>query len=218
VAAAAATTIEGVSLLTDGPQLGDPFDVGLSPDGIEVRQSGQATRKLPWDHVSEWTIEAHGQGVLLTLRGKSSDLRLMIPRWTSERLDAVLRHVTSHTAKFEKMPAETTPEETAPEATTPERTTPEESTPLESTPGDGPARRPLAATAPERVDRSRPPARTTKSRTAAHARGRRRRTVRRVTWKAVVTIVLLALLATAVTLVLLQSAGIIDWGFLGPTA
>jgi hypothetical protein len=37
-------------------------------------------------------------------------------------------------------------------------------------------------------------------------------------WKGVVTVVLLGLLATAVTLVLLQSAGIISWGFLGPTA
>ncbi|HXP33297.1 MAG TPA: hypothetical protein VN820_04725 [Acidimicrobiales bacterium] len=37
-------------------------------------------------------------------------------------------------------------------------------------------------------------------------------------WKTVVTVVLLGLLATSVTLVLLQSAGIISWGFLGPTA
>jgi hypothetical protein len=40
----------------------------------------------------------------------------------------------------------------------------------------------------------------------------------RVGWKPIVSIVLLGLLATAVTLVLLQSAGIISWGFLGPTA
>ena len=32
------------------------------------------------------------------------------------------------------------------------------------------------------------------------------------------TVVLLGVLAAAVTLVLLQSAGVIDWGFLGPTA
>jgi hypothetical protein len=41
---------------------------------------------------------------------------------------------------------------------------------------------------------------------------------RRSPWRPVVTILLLGLLATAVTLVLLQSAGIISWGFLGPTA
>ena len=40
----------------------------------------------------------------------------------------------------------------------------------------------------------------------------------RIPWKVVVTVVLLGLLATAVVLVLLQSAGIISWGFLGPTA
>jgi hypothetical protein len=37
-------------------------------------------------------------------------------------------------------------------------------------------------------------------------------------WRRVVTVVLLGLVAAAVTLVLLQSAGIISWGFLGPTA
>jgi hypothetical protein len=47
---------------------------------------------------------------------------------------------------------------------------------------------------------------------------RRKATRRRGTWKLLVTVVLLGLLATAVTLVLLQSAGVISWGFLGPTA
>ena len=37
-------------------------------------------------------------------------------------------------------------------------------------------------------------------------------------WKAVVTVALLGVLAAAVTLVLLQSAGVISWGFLGPVA
>ncbi len=45
-----------------------------------------------------------------------------------------------------------------------------------------------------------------------------RRRARPLPWKAVVTVVLLGLLATAVIVVLLQSAGIITWGFLGPTA
>lgn len=39
-----------------------------------------------------------------------------------------------------------------------------------------------------------------------------------MSWKSVTTVVLLGLLAAAVALVLLQSAGVIDWGFLGPTA
>jgi hypothetical protein len=37
-------------------------------------------------------------------------------------------------------------------------------------------------------------------------------------WKVLVTIVLLGALATAVTVVLLQSAGVISWSFLGPVA
>ena len=51
---------------------------------------------------------------------------------------------------------------------------------------------------------------------AAHRRAARRS--RRSVWKPLVVIVLLGVLATAVALVLLQSAGIISWGFLGPAA
>ncbi len=56
--------------------------------------------------------------------------------------------------------------------------------------------------------------------TAVQPRAQRRQADRRPrrTWKVLVTVVLLAVLATAVTLVLLQSAGVISWGFLGPTA
>jgi hypothetical protein len=45
-----------------------------------------------------------------------------------------------------------------------------------------------------------------------------RRPPRRSVGKMLVTVVLLGVLATAVALVLLQSAGVISWGFLGPTA
>jgi hypothetical protein len=41
---------------------------------------------------------------------------------------------------------------------------------------------------------------------------------RRSAWRVFVTIVLLGALATAVTVVLLQSAGVISWSFLGPVA
>ena len=51
------------------------------------------------------------------------------------------------------------------------------------------------------------------------ARTAQRRSVARCPpWKAVVTIALLGVLATAVTIVLLQSAGIISWSILGPTS
>ena len=54
---------------------------------------------------------------------------------------------------------------------------------------------------------------------AAQPRVQRRKVSRRPrrVWRVCVTVALLAVLATAVTLVLLQSAGIISWGFLGPT-
>ncbi len=62
-----------------------------------------------------------------------------------------------------------------------------------------------AGSAPSRSPQRRP--------TAPACRRRSRRSV----WKPLVVIVLLGLLATAVALVLLQSAGVINWGFLGPT-
>jgi hypothetical protein len=46
----------------------------------------------------------------------------------------------------------------------------------------------------------------------------RRRVQRSLPWKTVATVVLLAVVAAAVAVVLLQSAGLISWGFLGPTA
>ena len=52
-------------------------------------------------------------------------------------------------------------------------------------------------------------------------RAARRQAIRRPRrgfWKVLVTIVLLGALATAVTVVLLQSAGVISWSFLGPVA
>ena len=50
------------------------------------------------------------------------------------------------------------------------------------------------------------------------ARRQAARRPRRGLWRALVTIVLLGALATAVTVVLLQSAGVINWTFLGPVA
>jgi hypothetical protein len=41
---------------------------------------------------------------------------------------------------------------------------------------------------------------------------------RRSAWKVLVTVVLLGVVAAAVTVVLLQSAGVINWAFLGPVA
>ena len=55
------------------------------------------------------------------------------------------------------------------------------------------------------------------SEAAAVAPSRRGRQ-RRLSWKIPVTVVLLGLLGAAVIVVLLQSAGVIHWSFLGPVA
>ena len=79
-------------------------------------------------------------------------------------------------------------------------------------PAVGPEAAPLGAASPGDE-----PADTDLAQAGAARRSAGRRP-RRVAWKPVVTVVLLGVLAMAVTLVLLQSAGIISWGFLGPTS
>jgi hypothetical protein len=112
-----------------------------------------------------------------------------------------------HTVKSENAAAETAEEETAEEQTTDEKVAQESPAAAESPTAE--------KTAPGQTDRRPDTART---RGGAHARGRRRGIGRSTIWKPVFAIALLVLLATAVTLVLLQSAGVIDWGFLGPNA
>ncbi len=124
---------------------------------------------MPWDRVSQWQIEERRGGVLLTLRGGGAATQLVIPGWTLDDLELVMRN----------------------------------------TAGAAGAGAPANATAPTAP--------------AVPSRMERRRLVRpwrRAAWsrKVVATAVLLGLLATAVTLVLLQSAGVISWSFLGPTA
>jgi hypothetical protein len=194
--APAATVIAGVSLAIDERRLnGDRFDIALSPDGIEIRRPGQVARQLSWDHVSEWEIEERRGGVLLTLRGGGSVTPLMIPRWTVDELDAVLRDVMA------RMSAPEAPEAPATATTTAPEVAPE--------------------AAPEAVQESVPETAPETAPTAASRREPRRARRRQQSfarWKVAVTVTLLAVVATAVTLVLLQSAGVIHLSFLGPTA
>ena len=81
----------------------------------------------------------------------------------------------------------------------------------------GPEAVPTETVPPEAVPTETVPAPTVPVLPRAARRRAGRRSWRRV-WKPLVVIVLLGILATAVALVLLQSAGIINWGFLGPTA
>jgi hypothetical protein len=87
--------MQGVSLLTKDRGRHDVFELALTYDGIEIRRSGQPTRHLSWERVSEWEIEHRRGGVLLTLRGGGAVTPLVIPHWKMDDLEAVLRAVTS---------------------------------------------------------------------------------------------------------------------------
>jgi hypothetical protein len=193
------TTIRGVSILSAQKKRGqDVFDIALSREGIEVRRPERPSSLTSWDRVSEWEVEEHNGYVLLTLRGQGATTPLVVPGWRLDDLEILMRDVTSNgTAKDTANapvpgPAENGDGIPAPAAKA--STTVKPSPASDEPPGGDPA----AETATEKE-------------TERAAR-------RRVPWKAVATISILGVLATAVLLVLLQSAGIIDWSFLGPVA
>ncbi len=176
------TTIEGVSVLPkNGGRLGDPFAIGLSRRGIEVRRRDRPAQMMSWDRVSPWEIAERDGYVLLILRGGGRATPLVVPGWTLDDLEILMRAVTADSGADDGGVATASP---PPE-------------PAAAAPSSNAAARP--APVRSRVER------------------RRRRRVQ-LTWKPVVTVLLLCALATAVTLVLLQSSGIINWGFLGPVA
>jgi len=192
VAATTTTTIRGVSLLTRQRQRGgDTFDLALSLDGMEIRRPGRPAQHMSWSRISQWEIEERPGYVLLTLRGGGATTPLVIPRWTLDDLEILMREVTADSGGVGPDAPGGGGDTVVPAAAAP------------ATAAPAPAPAPAAV----------PPA-PVESRTA-HRRQRRQQ---RPSWKAVTTVVLLGVLAAAVTLVLLQSAGLIDWGFLGPTA
>jgi hypothetical protein len=143
---------------------------------------------MSWDRVSEWEIEERKGYVLLTLRGQGATTPLVVPEWTLDDLEILMRDITSgDTADVPK----------GPEPVVADRNE-------RGVDAAVAVVAPSAPAAPAPVPAAPPP-----------ARGARRR---RRTWRAVVTVVLLLVLVTAVVLVLLQSAGVIDWSFLGPVA
>jgi hypothetical protein len=192
----APTTIAGVSVLAKGKPSGDPFDMAISHECIEIRRTGQRPRRMSWDRVSEWELEERADHVVLTFRGEGAATPLLVTGWSVEDLEVLLRTVTSGTdAGHNGAIAVAGAVETATATETETQT--------------------AAPAAPV----SDPVADVVETPAVESRRQRRRRTRRpRVSGKAVLTVALLLVLATAVTLVLLQSAGIIDWGFLGPTA
>lgn len=205
------TTIRGVSILSRQKKRGqDVFEMALSYEGIEVRRPGRPVQQMSWDRVSEWEIEERKGYVLLTLRGQGATTPLVVPGWSLDDLEVVMRDATSGgTAHEPNVPERVVADRdegtsaavavAATEAAAPEVPEPEPAAEAPPPASDAPA----PAATPTRAQRKpgTPPA-----------------SRRRSWWKAVVTVVLLGLLAAAVILVLLQSAGVIHWSFLGPVA
>lgn len=92
----ATTTLTGVTLPGRGRRRGgEIFEVVLTPDGIVVERPGQATRRLPWEQITEWELEQRRGSVRLTLRGGGAVTPLVVPRWSAEEFDAALRDATA---------------------------------------------------------------------------------------------------------------------------
>jgi hypothetical protein len=169
---------------------------------MEVRRHGLPAQLMSWDRISQWEIEEHEGYVLLTLRGNGATTPLVVPGWTLDDLEVLMRDVTSDIAPSSRDAGEAAA-----------RGVPE---PVGAAPG------PRATTArPQAAPR--PPLAAGDGRSAPgqplpRAERRRQRRRKQPAWKPVVTVVLLSALAAGVALVLLQSAGVINWGFLGPVA
>ncbi|HWF15469.1 MAG TPA: hypothetical protein VG244_04755 [Acidimicrobiales bacterium] len=222
------TTIQGVSVHSRQKKRGaDVFELALSPAGIEVRRPGRPVQQMSWNRVSEWEIEERKGYVLLTLRGRDAATPLMVPGWSLDDLEILMRGLTSDAMSSdaeEPGPATALGDATTggngashaavAETAAPARpkTRPKPKSVRPAAAPTAPAAAAAATAAPAALPASKgppPPSR-------AERRAQRRSIG--VQWKVMATVALLGLLATAVTLVLLQSAGIISWGFLGPVA
>ncbi len=202
------TTIQGVSILSRQRKRGnDVFELVLSHEGIEVRRPERPAQLMSWDRVSEWEIEERKGHVLLTLRGQGATTPLVVPGWTLDDLELLMRDVTS--GDIADVPNGSEPEVA-------DRDEGATGAAVAVVAPSAPAAPPPAQAAPPPASDAPAPAVPTRAeRRRRSARGARRRGI---SWRAVVTVVLLGVLAAAVILVLLQSAGVIDWSFLGPVA
>lgn len=204
------TTIRGVSILSSQKKRGqEVFEMALSHDGIEVRRPGRPVQQMSWDRVSEWEIEERKGYVLLTLRGQGATTPLVVPGWSLDDLEVVMRDATSGG--------------TAHEPNVPEPVAVETDEGTSAAVAVAATEAPAPPDVPQPASEAPPPAPDAPAPAAAPTRAQRkletdRATRRRPRWKVVVTVVLLGLLAAAVILVLLQSAGVIHWSFLGPVA
>ena len=195
--ASTTTTIRGVSIFSrQRKRKADVFDIALSPEGIVIRRPGRTEQHMTWDRIAQWELEERSDCLVLTLRGGGSVTPLMVKGWTLDDLETVMRDATEGTAGAEpgRDPTAAPVVESAHPA-------------------------PVALAAPQPVPQPQPvtqPVGGPPRPRAARRQAARR--PRRSVWKSLLTLVLLGALATAVVLVLLQSAGVISWSFLGPVA
>lgn len=215
------TTIQGVSVLSKQRKLAhhDEFELGLSPAGIEVRRPGRPVQQMSWDRVSEWEIEERKGFVVLTLRGRGATTPLLVPGWTLDDLELLMRNITTDATAYQPNgpgPVLTDGKVVAAAAgaaasAPPSKTKPK---PAPSKPARPKASGATPAVAAAPVRETAP----TPSRAERRQQAAREKRQRRLPGKTIATVVLLGILAAAVIVVLLQSAGIIDWSFLGPVA
>jgi hypothetical protein len=205
VTATTTTTIRGVSIFSrQRTRKADLFDIALSTAGIAILRPGQSEQHMTWERIEQWEIQERPGCVVLTLRGGGSVTPLMVKGWSLENLETVMREATTG-ATDPSPPAPVTSEAVASEAVASEAVASEAVTSEAVEP---------EAVEPEAVEPEAAPSAPVPRATRRQAA----RPPRRSTWRVFVTVVLLGALATAVTLVLLQSAGVISWSFLGPVA
>jgi hypothetical protein len=220
VDASTTTTIHGVSIFSrQRKRKADVFDIALSPEGIIVQRPGRSDQHMAWERISQWEIEERPGCVVLTLRGGGSVTPLMVKGWTLDDLETVMRQTTAATRGPAAVADAPAVAEAVADAPADE--------PVADAPADADAVAaeavpPVVAAVPV-VSGAAPadPAPAGATQSDAVPRAARRQASRRSersTWKAVVTVTLLGVLAAAVVIVLLQSAGLISWSFLGPTA
>lgn len=214
------TTIQGVSILSRQKKRGrDVFELALSREWIEVRRPGRPAQQMSWDRVSEWEIEERDGYLLLTLRGHGATTPLVVPGWNLEDLEVLMRDVSSGGTAHE-------PNVPEPVVTDSDQGRTGTAVAVVATPAPAPAPAPArepetqepVSEAPPTTSDTPAPAAPVPTRLERRKRAGPRSRRRRLSWRVAVTVALLGALAAAVILVLLQSAGIIDWGFLGPVA
>jgi hypothetical protein len=200
VTASTTTTIRGVSIFTRQRKRNvDVFDIALSPEGIAIRRPGRSEQHMAWERISQWELEERPDCIVLTLRGGGSVTPLVVKGWSLEDLETVMRDATEATTGPEDR---SDPVPAAADALVP---------PAASDAPEPQPEQPEPAIEPE----PRPASESVQPRAARRQAARR---PRRSIGKTLVTVALLGVLAAAVVVVLLQSAGVISWNFLGPVA